>query len=368
MALLAFAPLLQADTVETKRGQSFEGIVVGFSEKTLRLNTGYGTLRFDRKSQVADVTRSLYNWPGEDDAPERTEAFEKRNDPKSAAEVAKEAKLKKFPRRHGKDEMTGAAFRDRLVAFTEFVESGTNSAKEKRKKFKATKFKYIYVTAPVQSIEVESIENDATGESEDRLRRPRRVSMWNGLKHFADTACAAYRRIVWADQPEYIEVWLEKDALSGIFEEALRPYGVTLNVGRGFDGWDSIHNAAGRLSDYDTILYFGDFDPSGEDMVRSLRERLAFFDTKPEIIKCALTADDIRRYGLPTDFAKKTDTRSAAFIAKHGDVSVELDALPMDVLRERLVSEVEARMDLEALAETKAEEDAERERLREALA
>ena len=203
---------------------------------------------------------------------------------------------------------------------------------------------------------------------EDRLRRPRRVSMWNGLKHFADTACAAYRRIVWADQPEYIEVWLEKDALSGIFEEALRPYGVTLNVGRGFDGWDSIHNAAGRLSDYDTILYFGDFDPSGEDMVRSLRVRLAFFDTEPEIIKCALTADDIRRYGLPTDFAKKTDTRSAAFIAKHGDVSVELDALPMDVLRERLVSEVEARMDLEALAETKAEEDAERERLREALA
>ena len=178
VALLAFAPLLQADTVKTKRGQSFEGIVVGFSEKTLRLNTGYGTLRFDRKSQVADVTRSLYNWPGEDDAPERTEAFEKRNDPKSAAEVAKEAKLKKFPRRHGKDEMTGAAFRDRLVAFTEFVESGTNSAKEKRKKFKATKFKYIYVTAPVQSIEVESIENDATGESEDRLRITIKAGTW----------------------------------------------------------------------------------------------------------------------------------------------------------------------------------------------
>jgi hypothetical protein len=32
----------------------------------------------------------------------------------------------------------------------------------------------------------------------------------------------------------YVEVWLEKDALSGIFEDVLRPYGVTLNVGRGY--------------------------------------------------------------------------------------------------------------------------------------
>jgi hypothetical protein len=30
-----------------------------------------------------------------------------------------------------------------------------------------------------------------------------------------------------------------------------------------------------------TILYFGDFDPSGEDMVRSLEERLQFFQVYP---------------------------------------------------------------------------------------
>jgi len=41
-----------------------------------------------------------------------------------------------------------------------------------------------------------------------------------------------------------ITVWLEKDALSGIFEVVLGEYGVTLNVGRGYDGWDSIHNGA----------------------------------------------------------------------------------------------------------------------------
>ena len=49
------------------------------------------------------------------------------------------------------------------------------------------------------------------------------------------------------------------------------------------------------------ILYFGDFDPSGEDMVRSLPERLGSY---PEIVKCALTFDDVERYDLPSDFTK----------------------------------------------------------------
>lgn len=202
---------------------------------------------------------------------------------------------------------------------------------------------------------------------EDRLRRPRTVSMWNGLADFAEAARRAYRRNVWATQPRRLEVWLEKDALSGIFEDALSSYGVTLNVGRGFDGWDSIRKAAARCHG-GTILYFGDFDPSGEDMVRSLRERLAFFDCQPDIPKCALTMDDIARYTLPTDFAKATDPRHAAFVARFGDVAVELDALPVNVLRDRLVAEVEARMDLDALADVREVERLERARLVERLA
>jgi hypothetical protein len=116
------------------------------------------------------------------------------------------------------------------------------------------------------------------------------------------------------------------------------------------------------------VLYFGDFDPSGEDMVRSLRERLAFFESSPEIIKCALTDDDVTRYSLPPDFTKKTDTRRAAFVAKYGDRCVELDALPVDVLSERIVSEVEARIDLQALEAVRQQEGVERQRLTELLA
>jgi hypothetical protein len=200
---------------------------------------------------------------------------------------------------------------------------------------------------------------------EDRLRQPRCVPMWAGLGDFADDVMDAYRRDVWASQAGYLECWLEKDALSGIFADVLHLYGVTLNVGRGYDGWASIRNAAQRYGDGVgvTVLYFGDFDPSGEDMVRSLRDRLADLGSEPAIVKVALTYDDIARYQLPPDFTKASDTRRAAFVARFGDVAVELDALPVHVLRERLRGEVESRLDVVALAAVRETERRERAQL-----
>jgi hypothetical protein len=204
---------------------------------------------------------------------------------------------------------------------------------------------------------------------EDRLRKPRHVPAWEDLDAFKEVIRRSYRRSVWQDQPRYQEAWLEKDALSGIFADALQPYGVTFNVGRGFDSATSVKGAADRYGDGAgvTVLYFGDFDPSGEDMVRSFRERLLELGSEPEIIKCALTFEDIERYSLPPDFTKTTDSRSPAFVERYGDVAVELDALPRDVLRGRLTHEVERRMDLEALERTRADERADKQRLDELL-
>jgi hypothetical protein len=98
-------------------------------------------------------------------------------------------------------------------------------------------------------------------------------------------------------------------------------------------------------------------------MVRSLQERLAHQGSRPSIVKCALTLEDIERYRLPANFTKVTDTRRAAFVARYGDVSVELDALPAAVLQERLRAEVEKRLDLEALAEVRRVEEQERARV-----
>ena len=194
---------------------------------------------------------------------------------------------------------------------------------------------------------------------EDRTRQPRHVSSWDSIEDFAMSAIASYRRDIWDTQPEQVEVWLEKDALSGIFADVLRPYGVTLNVGRGYDGWSSVHQASERwgVGDTATVLYFGDFDPSGEDMVRSLRSRWSKLGCHPNLIKCAITRDDIEEHNLPSDFAKRSDTRSTKFIQEHGDVSVELDALPIQVLQDRIRSEVEQHLDMDALRLVQKQEE-----------
>jgi hypothetical protein len=126
-----------------------------------------------------------------------------------------------------------------------------------------------------------------------------------------------------------------------------------------------------RYKDRDPLIFcFGDFDPSGENMVVSLEKRLGWFAAQSEwadlrftIRKVALTRADIDRYNLPPNFTKLTETRRAAFIARHGDIAVELDALPVEVLLQRIRQSVRANMDLAALERTLKRERADRKRL-----
>jgi transposase-like protein len=202
---------------------------------------------------------------------------------------------------------------------------------------------------------------------EDRLRRPRRVSMWEDVSEFADAARRSYRRDVWQDQPEYLEVWLEKDALSGLFEDVLDGYGVTLNVGRGYDGWSSIYRAAKRF-EYQwqyrqTILYFGDFDPTGEHIFVSLKRALARLNCYPEMVRVALTREQLDTYHLPTNPVNKKDSRAKAFLEKYGDISAELDALPVDLLLRLLRESVEANIDKDTLEATRTQEAKDKRRI-----
>ncbi|HSV31725.1 MAG TPA: hypothetical protein VLH40_06865 [Atribacteraceae bacterium] len=186
---------------------------------------------------------------------------------------------------------------------------------------------------------------------EDRGRLPRTVNMWCDLSDFMNTVRHAYRKDIWESQPQYVEVWLEKDALSGIFSDITGEYGVTLAVGRGYNSWSAYHDAAERFNGHKeqgrdgVILYFGDFDPSGEDIFRAIGDSLDFFGTCPTIEKVALTMQDVRDHNLPPDFTKTTDSRSKAHVAKHGDIAVELDALPLPVLQEKIREAIEGSLD-----------------------
>jgi len=207
---------------------------------------------------------------------------------------------------------------------------------------------------------------------EDRTRRPRDVSMWDGLDEFLSDARYWYRRNVWNTQPRYVVCWVEKDALSGIFEDITEEYGITLVVGRGYNSHSIKAEMAKRFQSIEkpiTILYFGDFDPSGENIYQNLKESFPRdFGISLEIEKVALRFEDIERYQLPPNPAKKTDSRAGSFIEKYGDISVELDALPLPVLQSKIKKSIEANMDLDALRETFEQENEDLEQLNRLLA
>jgi hypothetical protein len=145
-----------------------------------------------------------------------------------------------------------------------------------------------------------------------------------------------YTRAMWKDQPEYIELWVEKDALSRLVSGVGKGYNVLTATARGYSSFSFVVEAVPRFDGEkaNTILYFGDYDPSGVDMVRDLGDRLQRYGaTEVKIEKVALTYDQIQKYNLPPVPTKSTDTRSKSFIEKYGDQCVELDALDPIVLQ-----------------------------------
>ena len=99
-------------------------------------------------------------------------------------------------------------------------------------------------------------------------------------------------------------------------------------VNRGYSSVSAMYDAYNRLQDDDVILYFGDHDPSGMDMIRDVRERLYEFGIHIEVIPVALTMEQIKKFNPPPNPAKITDPRAKWYIEKYGKTSWELDALP----------------------------------------
>lgn len=205
---------------------------------------------------------------------------------------------------------------------------------------------------------------------EDRLREPRIPSTWNSIQEIIAVAQKQFCLDRWAKQNHYIEVWLEKDALAGIVGAETSTWKVPLQVNRGYSSVVAMREAAHRFiraseDGKDCIIgYFGDHDPSGEDMVRDIRDRLTTFGAELEVKKLAIMQDDIDEYHLPPQPVKDSDARAAAFREAHGDECVELDALRPDVLRGRVNDFISDHLDMDAWNDVRQEEKRQRSSIR----
>ncbi|MCD6154163.1 MAG: hypothetical protein J7J22_00015 [Candidatus Verstraetearchaeota archaeon] len=142
-----------------------------------------------------------------------------------------------------------------------------------------------------------------------------------------------YELPIWWGQPIKVEVWTEKDALSGVLEPICSRMGVRLVVSKGYTSYTYRREAEQRFNGEKeaVILYFGDLDPTGVDIPRMLAEDLP----QVEVKRIALLPSQVG--GLPPNPVKETDTRFKQFLARYpelGGKCYELDALPPQRLRE----------------------------------
>ncbi len=208
---------------------------------------------------------------------------------------------------------------------------------------------------------------------EDRGRTP---TVWKSHETIQDCVQEAARGFTlprWKDQPRYVELWCEKQALSSVIEPICSELFANFMVNKGYSSSSAMYEARNRITENadgrdTTILYLGDFDPSGEDMVRDIRDRLDVFQTADvEVIKLALNPDQIKKWKLPPNPAKLSDSRSGRFIDRHGSKSYEVDAIPPKDLQKMIRSAITRRMDMKKYARVLVKENKLTEKLMEAV-
>ena len=201
---------------------------------------------------------------------------------------------------------------------------------------------------------------------EDRIRTPYIPYSVNGVSHAIEDTIAQYKLNRQEGQSCYIEVWVEKDALSGVLRRITEHYHIRLMVNRGYSSCTAMFEAYKRFSKHDTstILYLGDHDPSGLDMIRDVRDRLIEFGVLLDVVHIAITKQQIEKFNPPPNPAKITDPRAKWYIKKHGNTSWEVDALNPATLNTLLTYHIEARINMDLFDEQLEKEEVGKKRLR----
>lgn len=181
----------------------------------------------------------------------------------------------------------------------------------------------------------------------DRTRNLRSNSHWDNPADVIASARYSYLLNKWDGQPNYVEVWVEKDALVDIVGQACRPLDTPYFSCRGYTSQSEMWSAAQRFISQDyrdnrVIIHLGDHDPSGIDMTRDIQERLQMFGADVYVKRVALTMNQIGTYNPPPNPAKITDSRASKYIDEYGNESWELDALEPQVITDLITNEVTA--------------------------
>ncbi len=199
----------------------------------------------------------------------------------------------------------------------------------------------------------------------DNVRSTLKPPSWSGLTEYVEVVRESYRKDFWASLPEYVHIVCEKDAVSGTLYPVTSEYDVALSPIRGYVSSTFAHEIATQWNAINKPIiayYLGDFDASGFDLERDIREKLTRYCDRPfEWRRLGVLADDFARFDLLPLPAKKTDRRYKAFVEQHGEDCAEIDAIPATELRKRVREAIESHIPTEQWEQLKRVEQAERE-------
>jgi hypothetical protein len=201
----------------------------------------------------------------------------------------------------------------------------------------------------------------------DETRELEQVATWSNPAQYMRAVARSYRRDFWQQQPELVEVWSEKGTVRGVLQPLLDEYGVGFMPVHGFSSATIIKNVSQYDSDTPvTILYIGDFDPSGMFMSeRDIPERLIEYGgTHISIERIALLRNDCLLLGRRPAFnvkEKNKDPRTPWFRKTYGQLCWELDAMDPNDLRSRVEKEIIRHIEPVAWERCRVVNEAERE-------
>jgi hypothetical protein len=180
-----------------------------------------------------------------------------------------------------------------------------------------------------------------------------------------------YSKNRWENQPNYVEVFIEKKALEGVFAQPCERHRVALGACKGYPSLTFLHEAtqrfiaAERAGKHPIIIYFGDYDPSGEDIPRSIEDNIRELGCASiEVRRIALMHHQVIEWRLPPAPTKDTDSRSKNWT---GIGQVELDAVRPEKLEQLLNDAVSEIFDRDLHTELMEQEESETESYRVAL-
>ncbi|WP_373498981.1 hypothetical protein [Desulfococcus sp.] len=163
-------------------------------------------------------------------------------------------------------------------------------------------------------------------------------------------------------QNRYVEVWIEKATLLHVVEPIADEFCRRVVVCKGYGSvtfqaqfYERAMEAIG-YGQVPTVLYFGDWDPSGVNMIHAametIQEELGL--TGVDFFRCGINPEHFSEIPADPVPLKPSDTRTKAFVQDHGETAYELDAFHprrlQELVRESLIEVTDMQSYVEQLA------------------